>query len=288
MSAIELNTRFANLASEIDEINAETKTLTQKRTEALTRGDQKSSLIIRRELQELQERLEDLTIMKTAVEAKLRVYKGNAQKAADVRKQIAGELWPQGTKALSKMQQALTDLSGAIQEIDQLNHTINGLAAEHETLIGESIRISPIFSLVPQTLRQAATIRLPELPESLELKLQSQLVRENQETMKAAFDLKLAKQKARILPYLESVNRPWPKCKTCSRDLVCVGGSVYNGIQGGPRHESIYNDPELQLKAFRLQFCCEANGSHNGKQGFIRIEDGPIEKVNLTQLNLRE
>lgn len=106
---------------------------------------------------------------------------GNAQKAAMVRKQIAGELWPQGTKVLSKMHQALTELSNTIQEIDQLNSAMGALTVEHEKLIGETIPVPMMSSLVPRDLRHAANIRLPELPESLELKVYSQQMREAQE-----------------------------------------------------------------------------------------------------------
>ena len=97
MSALELNEKLANLDADITQVNEDTKTLTQKRSDALSQGEAETAQTLRRQLQELQERLEDLTIMKTAVQGKLRVYKKNSQDAAEIRKRVAGELWPQGT-----------------------------------------------------------------------------------------------------------------------------------------------------------------------------------------------
>jgi hypothetical protein len=91
----------------------------------------------------------------------------------------------------------------------------------------------------------------------------------------------MSKQKTQILPYLESTNLAWPKCKTCSRELVCMGGSVYAGSQ----QEIAGYGLEVREKAFRLEFRCEA-GNHNGAQGFIRIEGGPYERAPLTQLEI--
>lgn len=180
MSAIELNQRVTDLATEIAQINEETKTLTAKRTAALQEQNETAARTIRGSLQELQERLEDLTIMKTAVEGKLQVYKGNSQKAAEIRKQVAGELWPQGTKVLSKMQQALADLSDAVRELDELNGTMGQLALEHERLIGEPVKVPVLSDLIPIDLRRASQIKLCNLPELLELKTQSQQNREDE------------------------------------------------------------------------------------------------------------
>jgi len=217
MSALELNERLGNLDADILQVNEETKTLTQKRTDALSQGEAETAQTLRRQLQELQERLEDLTIMKTAVQGKLRVYKKNSQDAAEIRKRVAGELWPQGTKVLSKVQQAVTDLSNAIQEMDQLNGTMFGLAAEHEKLIGESVPVPMISNLIPKDLRRVIGIRLPELSEIFELKVHSQEVRETEERLAVSFNEMMTKQKVQILPYLESANRAWPKCKVCIR-----------------------------------------------------------------------
>jgi len=276
---MELNERLTDLTQEITQINEQTKLLTQKRTSALSQQDEETGKTIRRQLQELQERLEDITIMKTAVEGKLRVYKKNSQEAAEIRKRVAGELWPQGTKVLSKIQQAVADLSNALHEIDQLNGSMQGLAVEHEKLIGETIPV-PLIP-VPHDLRNLVAVRLPELPEALELKVHSQEVREAQERREAALNERISKQKAQILPYLESANMAWPKCKVCSRELVCIGGSVFAGGQ----QETASGRPKLPKKAFRLLFRCE-DGRHNGREGFIRIDGGDYERVPLTQLEI--
>jgi len=283
MSAIELNERLTDLTEEITQINEQTKLLTQKRTSALSEQNEESAKTIRRQLQELQERLEDITIMKTAVESKLRVYKkeSNLQEAAEIRKHVT-ELWSQGTEVLDKMQPALKDLANVPHEIDQLNHSMQELAADHEKLIGETIAV-PLIP-VPQHLRDLVAVRFPDLSKTLHLKLHSQLVREAKEREEAAFNERISKQKTQILPYLESANLTWPKCKSCSRDLICIGGSVYDGRPQAGRPEGLGPDHQNK-KAFRLQFICEV-APHNGREGFIRIDAGPYEMVPLTQLEV--
>ena len=277
MSALELNEKLANLDADITQVNEDTKTLTQKRSDALSQGEAETAQTLRRQLQELQERLEDLTIMKTAVQGKLRVYKKNSQDAAEIRKRVAGELWPQGTKVLSKIQQALGDVSNALKEIDQLNGSMQGLATEHEKLIGESVAVPMIF--VPSELRSLIGVRLPELPEALQLKVRSQEIHEAQERQDAAYNARMSKQKALLLPLLESANWAWPKCRVCGAELVCIGGGIFDG-----KVETGIGGPEVQKKAFALQFRCEVFGAHNGRQGFIAIEGGPYDTVQLNRL----
>jgi hypothetical protein len=281
MAAQEWKGRLETTKQEIVDINAKMDALGQAQDKAISLGDDAAAIKAKHDAKALQEQLEDLVITKAALETKLRIIKKNEPEAADIRKRIAGELWPQGTKVLSKIQQAVADLSNGIQELDQLNGTIFGLAAEHEKLIGESVSVPMISHVISQDLRQVVGIRLPELPETLELKVHSQQVREAQEKQDAIFNERMSKQKAQILPYLESANLAWPKCKTCSRELICIAGSVYAGGQ----QEIAGYGPEVRGKAFRLQFYCEA-GNHNGPQGFIRIEGGPYETAPLTQLEI--
>jgi DNA repair exonuclease SbcCD ATPase subunit len=277
MSAIELNERLTDLTEEITQINEQTKLLTQKRTSALSEQNEDAAKTIRHQLQEFQERLEDITIMKTAVENKLRVYKKNSQDAAEIRKRVAGELWPHGTKVFSKMQQALGDLSNALKEMDQLNGSIQGLAVEHEKLIGDSVAVPMIF--IPGELRSLVNVRLPDLPETLELKVRSQEIHEAHERQDAAFNERMSKQKTLLLPLLESANYAWPKCKVCGAELVCIGGSIFDGMV-----ETGLGGPPVQKKAFALQFRCEVAGPHNGAKGFIAIEGGPYDTVPLSRL----
>jgi DNA repair exonuclease SbcCD ATPase subunit len=276
MSAIDLHERLTGLIAEIEEVNEQREILAAKRTAALSEQNEASATTIRHQLQELQEHLEDITFMRLAVEGKLRVYKGNAQKAAGIRKQIAGDLWPAGTKTLSKIQQAVTDLSNAIQEMDQLNGTIFSLTAEHEKLIGESVPVPAISNVIPQDLRRVVGIRLPELPETLELKVRSQVIRETEERQEAILNERISKQKTLVLPYLESADMTYPKCKTCSRELLLVGGAVYAGSS---------TEDGIREKAFRLQFRCEA-GPHNGRQGFVQVDGGPYMSAPLSQLEI--
>jgi hypothetical protein len=205
MSTIELNQRVTDLATEIAQVNEETKILTAKRSMALQEQNETAARTIRTQLQELQDRLEDLTIMKTAVEGKLHIYKRNATKAAEIRKHVAGELWPQGTKILSKMQQALADLSGAIGEIDQLNGSMGQLIHEHERLTGETVRIPSLSDLIPMDLRRASQTKLSDLPEVLELKFQSQEVEEKRimERQQRADLIAIAVANAPICEYCE-------------------------------------------------------------------------------------
>jgi hypothetical protein len=158
--------------------------------------------------------------------------------------------------------------------MDRLNGTMFGLAAEHEKLIGESVPVPAISHLIPYDLRRVIGIKLPELPETLELKVRSQVLRETEERLTASFNEMMTRQKKQILPYLKSANLVWPLCKTCRQELVCISG--YAGSS---------TEDDARKVAFKLQFRCKVD-PHNGREGFIRIEAGP-ETVPLTDLEIQ-
>jgi len=218
-------------------------------------------------------------------EAQIAEWKANEPKAAEIRKRLAEELWPKSSKPFGKIRDALSAISSAIAEADQQNGTVQQSLSEIERLTGEPIVGVPVISnFIPLELRRVAAIQLPKLPEILELKLHSQEMKESQERLDAAFDAKMAKQKALILPYLRAQNMQWPTCgrKGCGKELVLLAASVYDGSQRKP---AFGDGPELQSKAFRLQFACEV-GPHNGSAGFVRIEAGAFHVLPLRDLEI--
>jgi hypothetical protein len=213
---------------------------------------------------------------------RLDAFTANEPKAAEIRKRLAEELWPQSAKILSKIQSSLSDISSAITEIDQVNVSMRQLLSEHERLVGESITVPAISAgLIPNDLRRLIAIKLPSLPETLELKLRSQEIRDAQERLEAASRDRLSKQKRLIQPYLETTKMIWPSCRICRQELVCIAAWVYDP----PQQETGFGLPEVREKAFRLQFSCEG-GSHMGSKGFLELVGGPYHLIPLSQLEV--
>jgi hypothetical protein len=286
MSKQEFAARLAERDDEITKLISELEEVKARKAEWLTAAKPAKDMEpLNEQLRIGQERLEDLAVTKAALEAKLRIYAQNEPEAAEIRKQIVDEVWPQVPKVLSKMQQALSGVSSAISELDSLNGSTRKLLPEYERLTGESLVGVPIISnLIPLELRHVAATQLPKLPETLELRFESEEIKKAQEKMDAAFNAKMAKQKALILPYLQAQNMQWPVCKRdgCGKELVLLAASVWDGSS----EENPMEGPEVREKAFRLQFRCEGNGSHNGAQGFIRIEAGAYHLVPLHDLEV--
>jgi hypothetical protein len=274
MSAIEYERQLAEARDEEESQREIIASLVRAKDDAISQGKGDEAVLANEKLVAAQKQLVNSAIRIKACESKLNYYKKNSQEAAEIRKKIAGELWPQGAGLVTKMQSVLADLPNTIHGMDELNGTMQGLALQHEALTGESIAVPLI--LVPEDLRRLASVQLPSLPESLELRTRSELLREAQERERAIFKDRMSKQKSLVLPYLQSQGMVWPVCERCHQELVCMGGAVYAGSSSGdgPRD-----------KAFRLQFRCE-NGPHNGSQGFIRIEAGPYSTAPLTDLEI--
>ena len=256
MSAIELNHRLVELSAEIDQINQETESLNQKRVNALKEDDQRTAQPIRDQLKQLQERLEDRVITKTAIESKLRVFKGHAQKAAEIRKQVAGELYPRAIKDFSKIQQTLHDLGETIQEFDQLSGTMTQLGIEHEKLIGEHVNIPELSHIIPNELRTVARTKLPQFDETLTLKMRSADLQETQRKQEAESTAFMKRQKTAFGHYFEDAKLPWPKCDA-GHELYCIGGSA----------------DDMRM-AFILNFRCPKRCAVGGAQGFVTVAYG--------------
>lgn len=256
MSAIDLNARLNQLNMEIEQINQQTKTLNQKRLNALKNDDLKTAQPIRDQLQQLQADLEDHVITKTAIESKIRVFKANRQKAAEIRKQVAGELYPRAVKNLSKLQQTLQSLTFDLQEFDKLSGTMTQLSVEHEQLIGEHVNIPKLSHIIPNELREIIHTRLPELPETLTLKFRSQEIQETQRKQEAESAAFMERQKSAFGRYFEAAGLPWPRCDQ-GHDLYCIGGSA--------------DDVRM---AFILNFRCPMRCHVGGTQGFLQITHG--------------
>jgi archaellum component FlaC len=100
MSMMDLTQRLADLDREINEINNRTNALTNQLTDTVAHGDDVTAQTIRRQLEELQLRLEDKTIMRTAVESKLHFIKTTAQKIVDIQTEKG---WPTTSRLPSSM-----------------------------------------------------------------------------------------------------------------------------------------------------------------------------------------
>ena len=202
MSKAEFETKLETLTAEINRVNQEMTPLTQRRSDALQRTDQTAAQTIqeakeiRDELIDPQEKLEDLTVLKTAVQGKVAVYKNNAPKAAAIRNEISSEVWPKAVKCYRKIRPLLDELGKVIAELNQFNKTMYGLSAQHEKLAGERMNTPapfiyfdlPMPFAIPfggATLTALVAIgkQLPEIPETIKLTLQSEATRAGEETV---------------------------------------------------------------------------------------------------------
>jgi len=276
-----LKTEYLNQIQEAEQKLSELQTrrieLSKQRKKIESLDDAKLN---REEIADVEGAISDLTILRDRAKEQVAEWDRNEPQATEVRKRLV-ELWSQTSKSFAMLHQALSDISSAITEIDQLSRTMWQLCSDHERLIGETITVPAISSLIPVELRSLPGIKLRALSETLDLKFESQGIQEAQERLEANFNDKLAKQKRQVLSYLESQNMQWPKCERCGQELVLLGGSVYSGSQ----QETTFGGPEVREKAFSLQFACEA-GNHLGRQGFLRVQGGNYMNAPLTQLEI--
>jgi len=190
MMKLELEQKLASLNTEIQQANKEIKSLDQEKTSVVDRGDidtpgyaaapgssaAEQLATIRERQAELQGRLEDLTIMRTALQGKLAVYKANGPKAAAIRKRITSELWPKAVKSYDELRKKLADAVKTLDELHQLNVTMGELAKQHELLAGEAtvprwVAIS-IDPLLEGPIRMGAN--LSSISKTVDLKVPSQ------------------------------------------------------------------------------------------------------------------
>lgn len=120
-------------------IKSQMAPLIQQRDEALATGNVSVSVALKHQLNELQERLEDLEYSKTAAQAKLRVYEQRAPEAAKVRDK-ANAFWEEGRALIDefvKMQSRARILYGKALELES---KISALGNEHLRLVGRDMR----------------------------------------------------------------------------------------------------------------------------------------------------
>lgn len=277
-----LKTEYLNQIQEAEQKLSELQTrrieLSKQRKKIESLDDAKLN---REEIADVEGAISDLTILRDRAKEQVAEWDRNEPQATEVRKRLV-ELWSQTSKSFAMLHQALSDISSAITEIDQVNVSMRQLLSEHERLVGESITVPAISAgLIPNDLRRLIAIKLPSLPETLELKLRSQEIRDAQERLEAASRDRLSKQKRLIQPYLETTKMIWPSCRICRQELVCIAAWVYDP----PQQETGFGLPEVREKAFRLQFSCEG-GSHMGSKGFLELVGGPYHLIPLSQLEV--
>ena len=187
----ELDEKLATVTTAITEANKDLKDLAGKRAAALKQTDGEplqtveSTSAIRTEIAELQTKLEDLTVLRTALEGKIAVFKGHAEKAAAVRKEITGELWPQAIKSYRAIPGVLAELSKLLTQIHEFNAAMLRKAGEYETLTGEPMTPRcpqiqlPMDSIgavqayiggapyAANVLERAATVKFPSISETV-------------------------------------------------------------------------------------------------------------------------
>ncbi len=269
MTVVEFRERLGSTKEAIQRVTSEMEALKARKSEAISEGDDSNAIKINRQLKDFQSQLEELTITKAALEAKLRVYKQNEPKAQAIRTRILEELWPQGIAAVNKIKELQPEISSVIKDVDRINGTIRNLAAEHEKLVGDGFGVPGIP--MPLEFERGVTTVLPELPQDLELKLRSENIQESRKRAEETHQAKLVKQKDLLGSYLARGNQAWPSCKSCGAELVCTTARV--NVEGNPF-------------GFAFEFRCEAASHGDNPRAFINLNHYAIG-ARLTQLDVR-
>ena len=140
--ADQLTARLREVDQKGAKIKSQMAPLIQQRDEALAAGNVSVSVALKHQLNELQERLEDLEYSKAAAQAKLRVYDQRAPEAAKVRDK-ANAFWEEGRALIDefvKMQSRARILHAKCLELDNKTGT---LGHEHLRLVGRDMRSPP-------------------------------------------------------------------------------------------------------------------------------------------------
>jgi len=134
MSAQEFAARLAKTTQEAKQVNAQLERLGTERSEALASGNAEKAVASNRQAKALQERLEDLVITKTTLEAKLRAYKQNEPEAAKLRDEVqaAWEELRTMTAEITKAQQNIAGISFLQWEPCRVSIKIRVEASSHQ------------------------------------------------------------------------------------------------------------------------------------------------------------
>jgi hypothetical protein len=135
---------------EIVDVNAKMLALGQAKEKAIEMGDGAAAIKSKHEAKALQERLEDLTITKAALEAKLRICKADEAKAEKVRVEISAA-WNQLAPLVDTIIQAQESVKQACGEITKVQVQIGSLARKHSELVPENFE-TPILRFAKEII----------------------------------------------------------------------------------------------------------------------------------------
>jgi hypothetical protein len=154
---MECERRLVEAKLKIKTANSELATLTRKRDEAIAAGNAADAIRFKNQLKSVQELLEDSTITKLALEAKVRVYEKNEPEAVKVRERIEAA-WAELVDVYAGMRAGVEQARKAITEgfnkAGPLEAEVNSLAAKHMQLTGEALRI-PDLTLLARAYHDA-------------------------------------------------------------------------------------------------------------------------------------
>lgn len=218
MSAQDFKGRLETTKQEILLVNAKMLALDQAKEKAIEMGDGAAAIKSKHDARALQERLEDLTITKAALEAKLRICKTNEAKALQIRKRLAEEVYPAGLAKYEKVVRVQAELQPALDEFTTFNNTMIALVNEHNELLGGDVIYMPGFN-VPREFYAAASVKLEPLPKVLDIRLASQREEDRLNTL-------FKEQEPTVSKILKHINIAWPLCQTCGGKMLAYRKSL--------------------------------------------------------------
>jgi hypothetical protein len=212
MSVQDFRGRLETTKQEIVDVNTKMLALDQAKERAIEMGDGAAAVKSNRDAKALQERLEDLTITKAALEAKLRIYKINEAEALKISHVLADELYPQGLQHYERLRGLAAELKSTIEKITQVNEEMVRLANHHRQLIGDKL-LNPQIT-IPVELYSVIDAKFDVAPpKTLDIRVTSQ--RES-ERLKEQFE----QQRPAVSKILKKIKIDWPVCPKCGAELL--------------------------------------------------------------------
>jgi len=219
--AEQLTARLCEVDQKAAKIKSQMAPLIQEREQALVAGNTATSVSLKHQLNELQERLEDLEYAKKAVQAKLRVYDQKAPDAAKVRDK-ANALWQEGRGLIDEEGRALIDQFVKMQsrarivygKALELDSKIEALGKEHLRLVGRDMHGPDSIIHKVHQLGEFAGLNIQAIKplEPWQYISDEELAAKQKEEL----DKKLAQHEARI----KLAEAAAPDCPNCARAKV--------------------------------------------------------------------
>jgi chromosome segregation ATPase len=160
MSAvIAFQERLTKTKQEIQKVTADLEAAKKSKAEALAAGEDSKAINSNHQLKTFQDRLEDLTITKAALEGKLRFYKQNEPEGPKICEQVAARLSQLAdihAGRVAVVQQARQTITESFTKSAPIEAEINDLVAKHLQLTGEMLRI-PDTTLLNRAYYDAQT-----------------------------------------------------------------------------------------------------------------------------------